>query len=186
MDKEKRIEIAKIVLKTLAVTGVLSMAILAPNALQALDMFYERKKYNPKYQVKKAITRLKERGSIEFYKNNGKLFVRLTPKGEKELLKYQLKELTIKKPKRWDGKWRVVIFDIREYKRYIRDGLRETLINLGFLRLQNSVWVYPYECEEVIAMMKASFHIGKDVLYMTVEKVENDKWLKKEFDLNLN
>ncbi|PIQ69287.1 MAG: CRISPR-associated endonuclease Cas2 [Candidatus Tagabacteria bacterium CG_4_10_14_0_2_um_filter_40_13] len=180
---EKRVKIAKIVLKTIGVAGFISMAILAPNALQALGMFYDRKKYNPKYQVNKAVARLKEKGLVEFRNENGKIFLRLTKKGKTELLKYQLQELTIKKPSKWDGKWRIVIFDIKEYKRRIRDKLRQTLETLGFLKLQNSVWVHPYECEEVITILKSHFHIGKDVLYITAERIENDKWMCQKFSL---
>lgn len=183
---EKRVKIAKIVLKTIGAAGFISMAVLAPNALQALDIFYDRKKYNPKYQVNNAINRLKEKGLVEFRNENGKIFLRLTKKGEAELLKYQLQELTIKKPSKWDGKWRIVIFDIKEYKRRIRDELRQTLEILGFLKLQNSVWVYPYECEEVITMLKSHFHIGKDILYITAEKIENDKWMRQKFSLANN
>ena len=80
-----------------------------------------------------------------------------------------------------DRKWRVVIFDIKEYRRKTRDKLRITLTSLGFIKLQNSVWVFPYECEDVMVMLKASYKIGNDVLYMTVDKIENDKWLKKKF-----
>ncbi len=183
---EKRVKIAKIVLKTIGAAGFISMAILAPNALQALDMFYDRKKYNPKYQINKAVAKLKEKGFVEFRNEGGKTFLKLTEKGEAELLKYQLQELVIKKPSKWDGKWRIVIFDIKEYKRKIRDEFRQTLEILGFLKLQNSVWVYPHECEEVITMIKSHFHIGKDILYITAEKIENDKWLRKEFHLGNN
>ena len=185
MENEKKIKIGKIILKTIAVAGILSAAVLAPNALQVLDSFYDRKKrrFNPKYYMETAISRLKKRGLIEFQNKNGKTFVRLTSKGEEELLKYQLQEVAIKKPKKWDGKWRVIIFDIAEQKRRVRDNLRKELINLGFSRLQNSVWVYPYDCEEVIIMLKSHFRIGKDVLYITAERIENDKWLKQKFDL---
>ncbi len=183
---EKRVKIAKIVLKTIGMAGLISMAILAPNTIQALDMFYDRKKYNPKYQVNKAISRLKEKDLIEFHNKNNKIFLRLTNKGESELLKYQLQELQIKKPNKWDEKWRIVIFDIKEYTRRVRDELRQTLETFGFLKLQNSVWVHPYECEEIIIMLKSHFHIGKDVLYIIAEKIENDKWLRQEFGLKLN
>ena len=185
MQKETKIKIAKIVLKTVAAAGVLSMAVLAPNVLQTLDMFYgdKKRRYNIRYYCKNKVAKLKEDGLIEFQKQNGKTFVRLTPRGERELLKYQLQEITIKKPKRWDGKWRVIIFDIAEQKRGVRDRLRQELVNLGFLKLQDSVWVHPYDCEEVIIMLKSHFRIGKDVLYLVVERMENDKWLKQKFDL---
>lgn len=47
----------------------------------------------------------------------------------------------------WDRKWRIVIFDIPEDKRYIRDRLRIKLKELGFGMIQKSVWIsaYPFE-----------------------------------------
>jgi len=58
------------------------------------------------------------------------------------------------------------------------------LSRLGFVKLQNSVWVFPYDCEELIVMMKSSLFLGKDVLYITGEKIENDMWLREIFGLN--
>ncbi len=178
--------IGKIVLKTIAAAGILTVAAIAPNALQAVDLFYGRskRKYHMGYYVKKTINKLKDRGFIEFKKNGGKTFVRLTEKGERELLKYRLREAVIEKPKKWDKKWRVIMFDIKEKRKNTREELRKELVNLGFKRLQDSVWIYPYECEEVIIMLKSYLHIGKDILYMIIERLENDKWLKKDFRLN--
>ena len=169
----------------MSVAGVLAVAAMAPNALRMIDMFTDKKKrgYNRKYQVNKTIIKLQDGGLIEFKDRRGKKFACLTEKGKKKLLEYQLQEIKIKKPRKWDGKWRVIIFDIKEHRRFVRDGLRKELINLDFLRLQNSVWVHPYDCEEVIVMLKSHFKIGKDVLCLVVEKIENDKWLKKEFSL---
>ncbi|MCF7835902.1 MAG: CRISPR-associated endonuclease Cas2 [Candidatus Marinimicrobia bacterium] len=181
-----KILIGKIILATIASAGVLTVAMVAPNSLKAIDLFYpkEKRKYHRGSYVKKSITKLKEKGLIKFEKNNdGTIFVRLTKKGHRKLLKYQLREKAIKKPKKWDGKWRVVIFDVQEQARNLREGLRKELINLGFIKLQNSVWVYPYECEEIIGLVKTYFCIGKNVLYMTVEKIEDDKWLREEFSL---
>lgn len=177
--------VAKIILGVIASASILTVAAVAPNALQAIDMFSDRKKrgYHMGAYVNRSITRLKDRGLIKFEKRDGKAFVRLTGKGQQELLKYQLREATIEKPKRWDKKWRVLVFDIKENRRSLRDGLRKELVNLGFIKLQNSVWVHPYECEEVIIMLKSYFCLGKDVLYMTVERLENDKWLKEKFVL---
>jgi DNA-binding transcriptional regulator PaaX len=185
MKRETKILVGKIILGTIASAGILTVAAIAPNALKAIDLFYpkEKRKYNRKYYIKQSITKLRERGLLEFKQQNGKIFASLTKRGQKELLKYQLREKVIKKPKRWDKKWRVVIFDIKEQARNLRKGLRDELINLGFVKLQNSVWVYPYECEEVVGMIKTYFGIGRDVLYMTVEEIENDRWLREEFEL---
>ena len=86
-------------------------------------------------------------------------------------------------PPRWDGKWRLVVFDIREYKRAVRDKVRNELSAFGFRRLQQSVWVYPYDCEEMVVLLKADHRIGREVLYITAGKIENDLWLRSEFGL---
>ena len=53
----------------------------------------------------------------------------------------------------------------------------------GFLQLQQSVWVYPHDCEDLVALLKADLHIGKDVLYLIVEKIERDAWVRKHFGI---
>ncbi len=188
MQKETKIKVAKVILGVVNAAGVLAVAAVAPNALQAIDLFYDKKKrrydiYKKRYYINTSINKLKDKSLIKFEKEGEKTFVRLTEKGELELSKYRFQEKRIEKPAKWDKKWRVVIFDIKEHRKKTRNGLRRELINLNFVRLQNSVWAYPYECEEIIIMLKSYFGIGKDVLYMVVEKIENDKWLKKDFGL---
>jgi len=188
MERETKINIVKIVLGLAAAGGILTVAAVAPNALKAVDLFYDRKKkeydkYKKKYYIKTVVNRMENRGLIEFYNKGEGSYIRLTNKGRNELLKYQSRDKTIEKPKKWDKKWRVVIFDIAEVARNFREGLRKELVNLGFVKLQNSVWVYPYECAEVVAMIKTYFKIESEVLYMTVEQIENDGWLKEEFEL---
>ena len=55
--------------------------------------------------------------------------------------------------------------------------------SFGFFRLQDSVWVYPYDCEDIIGLLKVDLHLGGSVIYLVVEKMENDKHLKKTFGL---
>jgi len=119
----------------------------------------------------------------EVKNNKGINVVRLTSAGKQKLKSYQLDNLRIVKPSRWDGKYRVIIFDIKEWKRSTRDKLRRWFAQLGLVRLQNSVWVYPYDCQEIITLLKANYHIGNEVLYMEVTHIENDRWLKKVFGL---
>ena len=77
----------------------------------------------------------------------------------------------------------MLIFDIREERKILREKVRNTLRCIGFEKLQKSVWVYPYDCEDLITLLKADFKVGKDILYIIADKIENDRWLKKKFGL---
>lgn len=109
--------------------------------------------------------------------------LRLTVKGEAALRRLELSEYRLKKPRRWDGRWRVLIFDIPERRRLLRDKVRNTLVAIGFVRAQDSVWIYPYDCEDLVTLLKADFRIGKDLLYLVVEKMEYDVIFKDHFGL---
>jgi len=78
----------------------------------------------------------------------------------------------------------VLIFDIPEKRKGTREKVRRTLISLGFERLQDSVWVFPYDCEDLITLLKVDFKIGKDILYLVVESLEYDLPLRKKFGLD--
>ena len=164
---------------------MLSVALVAPNVLSAikkLDGSFERKK-NLKYSINNSFARLRERGLIEIIEINGKKVARITEKGKSKLDFLDKHNFKLQIPKKWDGRWRVVIFDIKESRSKTRFLLRKTLSQIGFVRLQNSVWLFPYDCEDLISLLKADFKIGKDVLYMIVEKLENDWHLRKTFNL---
>ena len=87
------------------------------------------------------------------------------------------------KRRRWDGKWRVVVFDVWENTRSKRDILRYEIKNFGFIQLQKSVWIYPYECQEFISLLKTGLSFGKNIRYMIVEKLDHDEKLRKYFKL---
>jgi len=176
--------VGAIILSVAAVTGVIAIGAIAPNALQLLRLLPSERAAERRHYITKTVYRLIEQGYLESAKTaQGIPCVRLTKKGTQELHKYELGEIKIKKPFRWDGKYRVIIFDIKETRRSTRNDLRRWLQHLGFVRLQQSVWVHPYKCKEVVSLLKAYFHIGKDVLYMEVDYLENDRWLKESFGL---
>ena len=87
------------------------------------------------------------------------------------------------KKRRWNGRWAVVIFDIPERRRRTGDRLRIMMQETSFVRLQDGVWVFPYDCEDFISLVKAELKIGAAVLYMVVEHIENDKHLRSHFGL---
>jgi CRISPR-associated endonuclease Cas2 len=146
-------------------------------------MFKKSHKYSKK-QIKSAMNNLKHQKLIEYVSDkNGVTIVRLTTKGKSRLMSFSIDLIEIKKPKSWDGKWRLVMFDLPIKYTKARNSLRFKLKQLGFIQFQKSVWIYPYDCEDLISLLKADFKIGKDILYMIVEKLENDWRLRKSFNL---
>ena len=173
------------VLGTIAVAGILAVMMVAPGVLQLLGGFGSRKKRLAEQSLS-ALTRLAYRGHIVFEERDGRKYVRITPEGQRALAIQQQKALLQTKAKRrWDRRYRVVIFDIPVYRKGVRDKLRRAMKESGFLQIQQSVWLHPYDCEDLIALIKAELHIGKDVSYMIVEKIERDEWIRKHFKLPL-
>lgn len=173
----------KVLLAAVLVGGVILVAAMVPNAVRLLKYFPGYKKgarFN--YQTKSALRRLAAKGYITFVEENGKRYARITEEGERALL-MEADKTAIAKRRRWDRRWRVVIFDIPERRRSVRVSLRRFMEEYGFVRLQNSVWIYPYDCEDLIALAKANLRIGADVLYMIVERLERDAYLRKHFEL---
>lgn len=138
--------------------------------------------------IKKTIKKLELLDYIEIKqdkhdKEQFKFKISLTRKGAQEYLKYKIEK---KKRAEWDGKWRIIIFDILENQRQIRDLLRNRLRWFGFKELQKSVWVFPYdvrkETEELLDV--CNIDIIGDVKFLIVEKMSGDEDLKKEFGFN--
>lgn len=92
-----------------------------------------------------AIKRLREQGLVD-YIDEKKLILKLTDKGEN----FQIREKISKESKDWDGRWRLVIFDIPEKRRTGRDLLRRNLREWGFKQLQKSVWINKRNCTEIL------------------------------------
>ena len=122
-------------------------------------------------------------GLLKIDTENGKQLLSLTKKGERKLLYYQIKEKEIPK---WDGKWRVVTFDVWESARSKRNILRNEIKDFGFIQLQRSVWIFPYECSEFIELLKTDLSFGKNIRYMVVENLDHDENLIKYFGLKLS
>ena len=172
------------VLGAIAVSGILLVGMAAPNTLQLLKYLPGMKKYRFNYQVKTALSRLKTKGHIVFVERRGKKYARLTPEGERALALERHKAALLNgRKRRWDKRWRVVIFDIPERRKQVRERLRLLMRASGFALLQNSVWVYPHDCEDLITLAKAELRLGGSVLYLVVESIENEKHLRDHFGL---
>src|SRR3989344_936995 len=176
----------KISLALIAIASVPALMFIAAgmgNAVQVFKQFKTSQKLTPK-QISDSLRYLHARHLIEYVgEKNGKTIVKITKRGEKKLGAFDIELMEIKKPKRWDGKWRFVIFDIPIRFNKGRDALRFHLIDLGFYQFQKSAWVFPYPCEDEIIFIADFFRVGKYVEVLTVENVLQEYKLKKYFDL---
>lgn len=180
--RKKKRDIQHAVLATVAVAGFVAFAAVAGNALQLLD-YLPNEKYNLKYRMKSAASRLVAKKYAVWVDRDGKKYLRVTSLGRKALAFEQAKVALKNQKKKWDGRWRMVAFDIPERRKAIRFRLCAVMREIGFVRLQDSVWVYPYDCEDFIALLKAELKIGKDVLYAIADTIEHDKGLRRQFNL---
>jgi DNA-binding transcriptional regulator PaaX len=177
--RRQRKDLQKLILGSVALAGALSVAAVAPNVLSALDDLGIAPGNREQEIIKRSRERLARRGLLKY---EGK-FLRLTPKGERTLRVLELKDPLASKSLRWDGRWRVLIFDIPEGRKAVRQQIRNLLTKVGFVRLQDSVWLYPYDAEDIITLIKADLRIGRDVLYLIVDFLEQETPYLRYFGL---
>lgn len=175
----KRGEIQKLVLESVKLAGILSIGLVAPNVIGAMAKLGLIQNKRQTEIVRSSASKLVRKGLLEYEDGRYKL----TQEGERKLRQWGLQDYQLKRPYKWDKKWRVIIFDIPEKKKKVRDQIRQLFISAGFYRLQDSVWVYPYDCEDIVGLLKTDFGVGRDILYMIVDEIENDRHLREEFGL---
>lgn len=181
-NKEKAKEISKIILLTLALTGSVFILAAFPGLAYVLKGVVKKEKY-PRWKLNRTLKRLKDQNLIRLKQEGDKTLIGITKKGKIRALKYKFDELKIKKPKKWDRLWRVVIFDIPEEKKIARDALRRKLKDLGFYRLQKSVFIYPYPCRDEIDFVKEVFRVGEYIHLLVVKSVDNEENLRRHFKI---
>lgn len=183
--RKPKSEIVKDILYWLMISGAVAIAATSPYFLiNALKAYKKLQKYEKK-KVYNSFYKLRKKGFIKIEKRNQQIYISLTEEGKKKAGWFQIDTLTIKKPKKWDGKWRIVIFDISQLKKVYREAFRGKLRELGFYPLQKSVWVHPFDCRDEIDLLRDFFGLGeKEIRLIESQNIGQDEWLKKIFKLS--
>ncbi len=184
----RRGKIQQSIAVTLFVAAAVTLVVAAPNAARLLKYFKPHLgERNGKGRMSQAIGRLIARGYLKREGYGAGARLSLTERGKSYAQKLlNDPSLGVHKPLRWDGRWRIVTFDIWEKRREVRDRLRLLLTRIGFVRIQHSVWAYPYDCEEVISIIRAELRTGKGVSYLIADALEGDGKLRALFNLPLS
>ncbi len=178
-------KIGKDVLRYLALGGVCTIAMFSPvGGPKISKILLKQLKYKLK-QLKSNAYYLKKRGLIEFVKEDaGGITMKITDNGKKYLKTFDIDNITLNKPAYWDKKWRLVIFDVPEKHKKAREALRRKLKDLNFVRLQDSVWVTPFPCEDEIRFIRELFNVPFNVdVIETANLKHHEIKLKKYFEL---
>ncbi|MBU1091836.1 hypothetical protein KKA27_03175 [Patescibacteria group bacterium] len=183
-EKYSKGELAKEILKGLAIGGFIVACFVAPNFAQVAKLFNTEGPRDKK-RLLRAFNNLNKHRLVKIsYNKKGEQIIKITEDGKKRILKYEYQDLKIDIPKKWDKIWRLVIFDIPEVHKKARDAMTFKLQDMGFYPLQKSVFITPYDCKDKLDFICEYFDISEFVNYFVIKKVEEDSRLRKHFGLN--
>lgn len=177
------------VLKLVGAGAFLATSIALPTLPMAIKPFlnenheYEAwKRFNLPY-LKRTIHRLEKQKLVEIIDNKDYQIVKITERGKRKILRFALDELAIQKPKNWDGKWRLISYDIPGNLKQLRETFREYLRAWGFYPLQESVFLHAYPCLNQVEFLREYLGIGQYVRVFSVSKIENDQLFRDFFGI---
>jgi len=140
-------------------------------------------KTNEKY-FKDSITDLKKFKFIEKKINyNGSVIISLTERGKLRALNIRFRRLNNKR-ERWDEKWRMVAFDIPDEYKKGRDALYYRMKIGGFYELQESLFLYPYDCAKEIKDFIELFKLENYVRFALLDYIDNQNHVRSFFRLS--
>ncbi len=191
--KSRAKEATKIILLSLLITGGIAIALTSSYAGKGLwkCLRYELKRR--KYMKMKKAKEEKWKNSFYYLKGEGlietkyigkQIYVNLTKKGKEYARKCKFDDLTIEKSEKWDGKWRILVFDISDKHKIKREALRGKIKELGLYQLQKSVWIHPYDIRKAVEEMKRFFLFKEgEVIMATAQNIDGEDKLKRVFNL---
>ncbi|MCL5666400.1 MAG: CRISPR-associated endonuclease Cas2 [Patescibacteria group bacterium] len=153
---------------------------LYPRPYESMYHFAKRLKEMKRRQFCSSVWQMERQGLIEIVKKNNTKFIKCTKKGQLEIL---LKKAVMKKPSVWDGKWRIVVFDIPEESKAKRNLLRWLLKKNGYNKLQASVYINPYPLNREAIKYLQETKLIDFIRIIKVEEMDNDTDLRKKFNL---
>jgi DNA-binding transcriptional regulator PaaX len=174
-------------LKFTLTSSAIATTLVIPNAIQALDkplnhyLDYLDKRARER-ELRRLGSYMKKQGLVTGSYEHG---LSITKAGRKRAEKADFDNLSIAKPEKWDKKWRLVLFDIPEQHKKGRDYLTHKLKTLGFQQLQQSVWIYPFQCRKEVETVSITFGVSRYVTYIATSHIDHQNKLTDRFSKTL-
>ena len=176
-DPYKKGELAKEILMGLIKGGIIVSSFALPNMPLVLKMF-KANDYRDRYRITRIMKKLKNKKLLDIYEKEGKERIEITEKGKKRIVRYQIDELKLNRPKKWDGQWRIIMFDIPEKFKKGRDALAKKMKDMEIYPMQKSVYVCPFHCKDEIDFVSEVFGVRKFVHYVIAGDLGESEELK--------
>lgn len=176
------------VLKLVGAGLLLAGTVVFPTLPMALKPFFRKdesepwKRFNLPY-LKRTLERLEKQKMLKTSEENGVQIVKITENGKKRILRAALDELAIVKPKKWDGTWWLISYDLPQNLINQRKILRNYLRAWKFYPLHESVYLHAYPCYRQIEFLRAYLGIDQFLRVFKVSAIENSQFFKDFFGI---
>ncbi|MEK7141058.1 MAG: PaaX family transcriptional regulator C-terminal domain-containing protein [Patescibacteria group bacterium] len=122
-----------------------------------------------RHNFSRLLNRQLQTGDIEKVVNHDEVFLRLTSVGRERIVRDFPMLSLANKP--WDGRWRIVIFDIAEIDKNTRELLRDKIRQLGLGMLQESVWITPHDVSVDLREFLESKDLGEAAFVLEISSI---------------
>lgn len=116
---------------------------------------------------------------------DGSTTLQLTPNGAHRLLRERMNRLTVHTPDKWDSHWRLISFKLPTSKDSERLLLYRRLKELNIHMVKRGLWVYPYDCFEVVQQIATYCNLSRYMIYAEVLRFDGktESELRRHYDL---
>ena len=182
IDEMSTRELSYEILKLAALGVFVAGVFLAPSIAPAYRIFNPRNR-TERQRLRRAFKRLDKEGKMRYTSKQRGDSALVTSLGKQTVSEEEFFSLTFTAPRKWNGEWFFVMFDIPNTHEKERNMFREKLREIGFVLYQDSVYVYPHDCKELIVTMSRMLGVRGCVKTLVSTKVDGENFLRKEFSL---
>lgn len=153
--------------------GLSGVSVPAKTLVSALGYIDVAQHWHCPREHSQIVTELRRQSLVTTQKESGSVRLLLTVKGIHRVQRAQIEAITIRAQETWDGKWRMVLFDIPARKADSRYILTSQLKRLGFVMVQRSMWVHPYPCFSEVAQLLQYANLQPFVTMAEISMIDN-------------
>ncbi|HWO07658.1 MAG TPA: hypothetical protein VNM40_03700 [Candidatus Paceibacterota bacterium] len=179
------------ILEALFVAGGVAAALtLAPTlfiALAGVGFVFKAEDRDRKRKVQQSFQYLLRKGYVKKRSTKRGMRIEMTSHGRARARSLVARRILLRpmvRPDVWDGKWRIILFDIPTGETAKRNAFRSLIRRLGAIMLQKSVWIYPFDCSEQVGVLRDAFSLSDEELRLVVaDSLGSDRVLRKRFSI---